>query len=93
MSDFRSVFAGSWTLSVAWETMWDMKPLSVEVTRSELVESVHRVSVAVVDERGNLLASSGDAHLVTFWRSAAKPFQALSIRKPGAGARLRLALI
>ncbi|HEV8612772.1 MAG TPA: asparaginase, partial [Gemmatimonadales bacterium] len=58
--------------------------LRVETTRGELVESVHRVAVAVVDMRGALLAASGDPESVTWWRSAAKPFQALPLVQDGA---------
>jgi L-asparaginase II len=49
----------------------------VELTRGRIVESVHFGAVAVVDSAGNLLASYGDPHVVTFLRSSAKPFQAL----------------
>ena len=55
-----------------------MSELQVVSTRSGLVESVHDVSVAVVDAAGALAWSTGDPHLVTYWRSAAKPFQALA---------------
>jgi L-asparaginase II len=56
----------------------------IESTRGDLVESVHRLSVAVVDHAGRLLASAGDPALVTFWRSAAKPFQAMPLVLDGA---------
>lgn len=58
--------------------------LRVESTRGDWVESVHQVSVAVVDGRGRLVASAGDPDLTTFWRSAAKPFQALPMVAEGA---------
>jgi L-asparaginase II len=60
-----------------------MPPLQVESTRGSLVESVHRVAVAVVDPAGRLVASNDDPDLVTFWRSAAKPFQALPLLDDG----------
>lgn len=56
----------------------------IESTRGDLVESVHRLSVAVVDHAGRLIASAGDPALVSFWRSAAKPFQALPVVQDGA---------
>ncbi len=59
----------------------------VESTRGGRVESVHRVSVAVVDRDGRLVASAGDPALVTFWRSAAKPFQAAAMVADGAADR------
>lgn len=56
----------------------------VEVRRGNVVESVHRVHLAVVDGAGNLVASAGDPDLVTFLRSAAKPFQAVPLITSGA---------
>ncbi len=61
-----------------------MPELRVEATRSGVVESVHRVSVAVADATGRVVAASGDPALVTWWRSAAKPFQALPMVADGA---------
>ncbi len=58
--------------------------LRIEATRGELVESVHPVSVAVVDANDRLLASAGDPNYLTWWRSAAKPFQALPLVQDGA---------
>ncbi|MDZ4159154.1 MAG: asparaginase [Anaerolineaceae bacterium] len=56
----------------------------VEVTRGQTVESVHLGALAVVDARGNLLASCGDPGTVAFLRSSAKPFQALPLVESGA---------
>ena len=64
-----------------------MTDLHIEATRGELVESVHRISVAVVDAEGRLVAESGDPDLVTYWRSAAKPFQAMPLVAEGAADR------
>ena len=65
----------------------DAPELRVEATRGELVESVHPVAAAVVDAGGRLLAASRDPDLVTWWRSAAKPFQALPLVEDGAADR------
>ena len=62
----------------------------IEATRGDLVESVHPVSVAVVRADGTLVASAGDPSLVTFWRSAAKPFQALPLLEDGAADALAI---
>lgn len=62
----------------------------IEVYRGTVVESAHRVHVAVVDADGMLRASSGDEDLVTFFRSAAKPFQALPVVEDGAMDRFGL---
>lgn len=61
-----------------------MSDFRVESTRGDLVESVHRVSAAVVDDGGRLIAAAGDPSLVTYWRSAAKPFQAMPLLADGA---------
>ncbi|HWL88216.1 MAG TPA: asparaginase, partial [Polyangiaceae bacterium] len=62
----------------------------VENRRGSVVESRHVVHVAVVDAAGNLVASAGDPDLVTFWRSAAKPFQALPLVEDGAALHFKL---
>lgn len=54
----------------------DYSPV-VEMTRGNVVESLHFGAAAVVDTHGNLLASWGNPDTLTFLRSAAKPFQAL----------------
>jgi len=61
--------------------------LQVRSVRGGVVESVHQVAVAVVDASGRLHARSGDPELVTFARSAAKPFQALPLLEDGAAER------
>ena len=68
----------------------DAPELRVEATRGELVESVHPVAAAVVDAEGRLRAASRDPELVTWWRSAAKPFQALPLVEDGAADRFGL---
>lgn len=60
----------------------------VEVARDAMVESRHRIHAAVVDADGQLRAFCGDPDLVTFIRSAAKPFQALPLVEEGACERL-----
>ena len=62
----------------------------VENRRGSVVESRHQVHVAVVDAAGKLVAQAGDPDLVTFWRSAAKPFQALPLVADGAVERFGL---
>jgi L-asparaginase II len=49
----------------------------VEVTRGDIIESLHFGAFAVVNRQGELLASHGDPQMVTFPRSSEKPFQAL----------------
>ncbi len=54
-----------------------------EVTRGQIVESVHYGSIAVVDSKGTLIASYGDPQTVAFLRSSAKPFQVLPFVERG----------
>ncbi|MCJ7512087.1 MAG: asparaginase [Anaerolineales bacterium] len=56
----------------------------LEVTRGEVVESIHYGAVAVVSAAGDLVASYGDPGSVTYLRSSAKPFQALPLIESGA---------
>lgn len=55
----------------------------VTVVRSGIVESSHAVHVAVVDETGQLVGSAGNPSRVTFFRSSAKPLQALPLVEDG----------
>src|SRR2546428_6747124 len=64
--------------------------MRVEQLRGGVVEAVHDVHVAVVDSTGGIVARTGDPELVTFWRSAAKPFQALPLVEDGAAVRFGL---
>ena len=64
--------------------------MRVEQLRGGWVEAVHEVHVAVADSSGGLVARAGDPELVTFWRSAAKPFQALPLVADGAADRFGL---
>ena len=55
----------------------------IEVTRGGIVESMHFGAFAIVNSRGELLASHGDPQLITFPRSSEKPFQALPFLEIG----------
>lgn len=59
----------------------------VEVLRGGFVESMHRVSVAVVDAGGALRAHVGAADGAVFARSAVKPVQAVPLVTDGAADR------
>ena len=66
-------------------------PVLVELTRGGIVEAIHRGDVAVVDPAGSLLAFVGDPRRkVTYWRSSAKPFQAMPLVYTGAAERFGL---
>lgn len=61
----------------------------LETTRGAHVESVHRVRCAVVTAAGDrILGGPGDQ--VTWWRSSAKPFQAMPLVEDGAADRFGL---
>ncbi len=65
---------------------------NVEVVRGTIVESVHRVHVAVADAGGRLRARAGDPERVSYFRSGAKPFQALPLVRDGAIDRFGITL-
>jgi L-asparaginase II len=62
----------------------------VEVTRGPVVESVHYGAVAVADVDGNLVAWAGNPGLVTYYRSASKPIQAIALVESGGADRFGL---
>ncbi|MGO3146418.1 MAG: asparaginase [Leucobacter sp.] len=55
----------------------------VEVTRGDLVESVHYGSFAVTDAAGQVQLLGGDLALPVYARSALKPFQATAMVRAG----------
>ena len=58
--------------------------LEVRLLREGILESRHRVHAVVCDARGRVLMRAGDPQLLTFIRSALKPFQALVFVNSGA---------
>lgn len=60
----------------------DCIPL-VEVTRGEIVESIHYGAFVVADSHGKILAHAGNPDLTTYPRSSMKPFQALPLIERG----------
>ena len=64
--------------------------MHVENVRGSVVESRHEIHVAVVDTAGKLVAGAGNPDLVTFWRSAAKAFQAQPLIDDGVVERFGL---
>jgi L-asparaginase II len=59
-------------------------PILVEITRGDLVESVHRGSVAIVDAAGVVRLALGDVTTPVYSRSSLKPIQALPLVESGA---------
>lgn len=60
-----------------------MSEIVLHYTRAGHVENIHRGDVALVNCAGEVVHSVGNAQLPMFWRSAAKPFQALPFVKNG----------
>lgn len=58
-------------------------PVVARVTRAGRDESIHRGFGAVVGSAGDVLAGFGDPETPVYWRSAAKPFQALPFFEAG----------
>ena len=65
-----------------------VNPILVEVTRGDMVESIHRGAVAVCTARGEVAAAWGDTDRVVYPRSAIKPLQALPLLETGAAEHL-----
>jgi L-asparaginase II len=64
-----------------------MSEILAKVIRGETVESVHRGNLIILDGEGETVAQFGNPEEVTFYRSAAKPFQALPFILSGAAER------
>lgn len=62
----------------------------VEVTRGDLVESIHHIAACALDAGGNVLFSLGNIDAPVFLRSTAKPF--IAAAAIAAGARERFGL-
>jgi L-asparaginase II len=62
----------------------------VQVTRGGRTESVHGVAIVVAHADGRRLATAGDPGLEVFYRSAAKPLQALPLLEDDVVGRLGL---
>ncbi|MBO4401729.1 MAG: asparaginase [Selenomonadaceae bacterium] len=60
-----------------------MSEIVLHFTRGAHVENIHRGDVAAVNCAGEIVYSVGNAKLPMFWRSAAKPFQALPFVRNG----------
>jgi L-asparaginase II len=60
-----------------------MSEVLLHYTRGEYIEDIHRGDVVAVDVTGKIVDAIGDAQRAMYWRSAAKPFQALQFVKQG----------
>lgn len=62
----------------------------VEVTRGDLVESVHAIAACAIDAQRNVLCAIGDIDAPVYLRSTAKPFIAATAIAAGAAERFGL---
>lgn len=60
-----------------------MSEILLHYTRAGKIESIHRGDIVAADAKGKILDAVGDAGKRMFWRSAAKPFQALPFVRQG----------
>ncbi len=56
----------------------------IEITRGDVIETIHYGDVVVVNSKGDILYHYGDPDKYTYWRSAAKPIQAFNVILSGA---------
>lgn len=68
-----------------------METLLAEVTRGEMVESVHYGAAVVADVSGRVIARVGDPDHTCYFRSCAKPFQTVPLVESGAADAFALA--
>ena len=61
-----------------------------EIVRAGNVESVHEGTVVVADVSGKIIATSGNPETFAYFRSSAKPFQAIAVVESGAADRFGL---
>jgi L-asparaginase II len=61
-----------------------MTTVIAEATRGGIIESVHHGVVVAVDAAGEIVAAAGDPEQAVFFRSSAKPFQAIPVIESGA---------
>lgn len=55
----------------------------VEVIRGNTVESIHKGDIVIVNSEGKIVHELGNAGRITFFRSVAKPFQAIAALETG----------
>src|SRR2546429_5293903 len=89
-ASFHSASKASGTTLFILSRMPNLATPLVRVERGEVEEAIHLGHLAVVDAGGRLQASLGDPGRVTYFRSCAKPFQAIGSLSAGIAARYEL---
>ena len=67
-----------------------MSEILIKIYRENLVENIYRGDIVIVNTRGEITFSLGDSEKITYWRSAAKPIQALLVIYSGAAGKYEL---
>ena len=67
-----------------------INPLEIEIWRGDIVESKHAAHYCIVDNFGEIISRGGDPNLITYLRSASKPFQAMSVILAGAAEKFKI---
>lgn len=61
-----------------------MSEVLIKIYRGNLIENIYRGDISIVDKKGKSILLVGDNKKITYWRSAAKPIQALPVIYSGA---------
>lgn len=67
-----------------------MSDILIKIYRGNLIENTYRGDISIVDKKGNPIFSVGDNKKIAYWRSAAKPIQALPVIYSGAADKYKL---
>ena len=62
----------------------------VEVTRSNVVESIHYGTAILINSDGKILKEWGNSNMMIYPRSALKPIQSLNLYKDGVAETINL---
>lgn len=68
-----------------------MSEVLIKIYRGNLIENIYRGDISIVDKKGKSILLVGDNKKITYWRSAAKPIQALPVISSGAADKYKLA--
>jgi len=67
-----------------------MSDILINICRGNLIENIYRGDISIVDKKGKSIFLVGDSEKITYWRSAAKPIQALPVIYSGAADKYKL---
>jgi len=67
-----------------------MSEVLIKIYRGNIVENIYRGDIAIIGGKGKLAFLTGDSEKITYWRSSAKPIQALAVIYSGAAEKYGL---